>query len=280
MDKQRYQSELALYRKKQKTDPGHVISDAVPINQRPASGSDFTIEGVDIKVVEGDLVLANNNDNHDSDTDDTDGSEDGDKTQDLDLDDDTGSESDTSLDAKTLAAMESQSTGDAVQPRQTVPDGFELRKREVVVPVVEVESMEGGKVEDKVEDSGKAMEGGLKTSEGYNTLVEVEVKTSEDLNEVVEGDEKAGEGSNNPVKGDVKMGEDSIDPVGGDGKTGEEFDGPVQGTGKIVEGTVKSGQDAIISVEAKGDVKMVETLNSMVSSEVGGTKDVKMFDVG
>lgn len=268
MDKQRYQSELALYKEKQKTEPGHVISDAVPINQRPAGGSDFTVEGVDIKVEEGDLVLANNND-HNSDSDDTDESDDGDKTQDLDLDTGSilgsGSESDNSVDATTLATVECESAGDAGPSRQTGTDGFELRKREVVVPLVEVEPK-------MVEDSSNSREGGVKTCEGYNTLVEVDVKMDEGLNNPVEGDLKAGEGSDNPVEGDVKIGEPSNDLVEGDVKTGEGYNSPVQaGNDKMVEdsapveGGDKSGEDANNPVE--GDVKMAEVLCEIKTGE-------------
>jgi hypothetical protein len=270
VDKQRYQSELALYKEKQKAEPSHVISDAVPINQRPASESDFTVEGVDIKVEEGDLVLASKYD-HNSDLDDTDESEDGDKNQDLDLDTGSGSESDTSVDAAALGRVECQSSGDVDPSQQTGPSGFELRKRKIMVPSVEVEK--------KVEVSSSSMEGGAKTTEGPTTLVDDDVKVNAGgSNNQVGGDLETGKGSDDPVEGDVKMGElsnysaesdlkGSDDPVGGDLKMGEPSNDPVEGDSK--------GSDDPV----EGDVKMGEPINDPVEGDLKGSDDPVEGDV-
>ncbi|KAJ3697400.1 hypothetical protein LUZ61_001105 [Rhynchospora tenuis] len=271
VDKQRYQSELAVYRERQKTEPGAVISDAVPINQRPACGSEFTVEGVDIKVEEGDLVLANNNE-HNSDSEGTDESEDGDKNQDLDLDtgsiDGSGSESDTSLDA-TLVIEEFQPTDGVGSSQQTRADGFELRKREVAGSVVEVEP----KV---AEDCSKSMEDVVKTdvklSEGSNSPVKDDAKTDEGSN-VPENDVEVDESSNVQVKDDVKMDEGSNDLVDDDAKKGGAHDDLLHGNVEMVEGSddpveevVKSGDDNRNPVD--GDVKMVEAFHNEVSCDV------------
>ncbi|KAJ4762394.1 HMG (high mobility group) box protein with ARID/BRIGHT DNA-binding domain-containing protein [Rhynchospora pubera] len=276
VDKQRYQSELAVYRERQKTEPGTVISDAVPINQRPACESEFTVEGVDIKVEEGDLVLANNNE-HNSDSEGTDESEDGDKNQDLDLDtgsvSGSGSESDTSHDAR-LVAVEFQPTDGVGPSRQTRADGFELRKREVA-HVVEVEPK-------AAEDCSKSMEDVVKTdvklSEGSNSPVKDDAKTAEVSNVPENDDIKMDESFNVPVKDDVKMDEGSNNLVDGGGKKVEAHDDPLHGNVEMVEGSddpvevvVKSGDDNRNPVD--GDVKMVEAFNNAVSCNVKTGQD-------
>ncbi|EHA8587692.1 putative high mobility group B protein 15, partial [Cocos nucifera] len=113
-DKERYRSEMAVYRERLKT--GQVISDAVPIQQLPAK-PEVAVEDAELKMEadEGDLTLGNQNDSS------TEGSDSEEKKSDED------SEIETSPEAGGIAT-ELTSLADP----SNEGDEFELRRRNKV----------------------------------------------------------------------------------------------------------------------------------------------------
>ncbi|KAK1294093.1 High mobility group B protein 15 [Acorus calamus] len=112
-DKERYRSEMVEYREKLKA--GIIISDAVPIQQRPAE-PEIAMTEEDAKMdaeEEGDLPLALQNDSS------SDGSDSEDKTAEKDLDLETSPEAEVIAEESDNVTMDASVDG----------EGFELRRR-------------------------------------------------------------------------------------------------------------------------------------------------------
>jgi len=122
-DKERYRSEMAVYRERLKT--GQVISNAVPLQQRPAEPVGAMV-GMDSKMEtdEAELPEAEENGSSSEDSSETEGKK-----------SDEGSELETSPD---VGGAATESTNMAADP-STEGDGFELRRRDHVPMEAEAE---------------------------------------------------------------------------------------------------------------------------------------------
>ncbi|KAJ3675668.1 hypothetical protein LUZ60_004710 [Juncus effusus] len=266
-DKERYQNEMVVYREKQMTGSSQVISHAVPLDQRP--GPEMTVQGVDLKIQEGNLVLYNNN----NDGVYSDGMDEEDEE-----DEEEGEDKDLSEDLDSLDGVGADVAGPSGERKNSESVGFELRKREIGADKMDLDvEVSDDKLEEEAklvkEFSDKAKEGDLKLSEDLSgKLKEGEAKLGEDLIDKVEKSEtKLGEGLNDKLKeGESKLGEDSNDELkeGGELKVSEDLDDKLEmsesklggdSNVKLVEGDVKLGEDLkMVDAEVSNEDKIVQ----------------------